>query len=70
MKHNASVPEEENKMATKTATQKYTVNCTDCSYGFIVESIDDAVKIAKVHASARVYMDGYHASSITPVVGA
>ena len=57
-------------METKTAIQKYEVKCIDCSRFMTVKNIETAIKIAEAHAAARIYMDGYHASSITFVVGA
>ena len=57
-------------METKTAIQKYEVKCNDCSRSMTVKNIETAIKIAKEHATARSYMDAYHASSITFIVGA
>ncbi len=57
-------------METKTITKKYSIKCIDCSNSGTTSTIETAIKIAEAHAAARIYMDGYHASSITFVVGA
>jgi hypothetical protein len=56
-------------METKTVTKEYSVKCVDCSHSGTTSTIETAIKIAEAHAAARKHTDGYHASSITFVVG-